>query len=156
MNGSLFYPETGRTANQLRTLDAIGMFSPALPASPEELPALPDPSGTAGTLDERARAYLHTNCSHCHRPNGGTPTDLDLRYATPLSATNGCDRTPQAGTLGLADARIIAPGAAERSVLIGRMSRRDALAMPPLASTGVDSVGVQLLTGWIDSLRDCN
>ncbi len=156
LNGPLLYPQTGRTANQLATLDAIGMFKPALATPPAALPALPDPFGSAGTLAERARAYLHTNCSQCHRPNGGTPTDLDLRYTTPLSGTNACDRVPQAGELGLANARIVAPGDAGRSVLVARANRRDALAMPPLASTVVDAAGVDLLSRWVNSLASCN
>jgi uncharacterized repeat protein (TIGR03806 family) len=156
LNGPLLYPATGRTANQLATLDAIGMFSPALATPPDALPALPDPFGTAGTLAQRARAYLHSNCSQCHRPNGGTPTPLDLRYTTVLSATNTCDLPPQAGDLGLTNARIIAPGAANRSVLVARASRRDAQAMPPLASTVVDAAGVDLLTRWVNSLSSCN
>jgi uncharacterized repeat protein (TIGR03806 family) len=156
LNGPLLYPQTGRTANQLATLDAIGMFAPALGTPPSALPVLPDPFGTAGTLAERARAYLHTNCSQCHRPNGGTPTDLDLRYTTPLSGTNACDRVPQAGDLGLPDARLIAAGAAERSVLVARANRRDAQAMPPLASTVVDAAGVDLLSRWVNSLSSCN
>jgi uncharacterized repeat protein (TIGR03806 family) len=156
LNGALLYPQTGRTANQIVTLNSIGMFSPPVTAAPSALPALPDPYGSAGTLAERARAYLHTNCSQCHRPNGGTPTDLDLRYTTPLSGTNACDRPPQAGSAGLTDARIIAPGAAGRSVLVARANRRDALAMPPLASTRVDAAGVDLLTRWVNSLAGCN
>jgi len=156
LNGPLLYPQTGRTANQLATLDAIGMFSPALGTPPDALPALPDPFGTAGTLAQRARAYLHTNCSQCHRPNGGTPTALDLRHTTTLFATNACDLPPQAGDLGLTNARIIAPGAASRSVLVARAGRRDAQAMPPLASTVVDAAGVDLLTRWVNSLSGCN
>jgi uncharacterized repeat protein (TIGR03806 family) len=156
LNGPLLYAATGRTANQIATLNAIGMFSPAITTAPAALPALPDPFGSAGTLSERARAYLQTNCAQCHRPNGGTPTDLDLRYTTSLAGTNGCDRPPQAGEIGLANARIIAPGAADRSVLVARVNRRDAQAMPPLASTVVDAAGVDLLTRWVNSLTGCN
>ena len=156
LNGPLLYAQTGRTANQLLTLDSIGMFSPSLATPPDMLPSMPDPFGSGGTQAERARAYLHTNCSQCHRPNGGTPTDLDLRYTTTLAGTNGCDRIPQAGDLGLANARIIAPGAADRSVLVARANRRDALAMPPLASTVVDAAGVDLLARWVNSLSSCN
>ena len=43
LNGPLLYPQTGRTANQIATLDAIGMFSPAIGTPPDQLPALPDP-----------------------------------------------------------------------------------------------------------------
>jgi mono/diheme cytochrome c family protein len=119
------------------------------------LPALPDPHG-ADSLNQRARAYLHTNCSQCHRPNGGTPTPLDLRYDKPLANTNACDAIPQASDLGIADARIIAAGDASRSVLVARMSRRDSFAMPPLASRIVDAAGASLLTDWVDSLAGCN
>lgn len=155
LNGSMTYPATGRTANQVVTLNAIGMFSPAVATAPSTMPALPDPHGMTGSLDARARAYLHTNCAQCHRPGGGTPTDLDLRQTTPLPATNACDRAPQAGDLGIVNARIVAPGDAARSVLVARASRRDTLGMPPLASTIVDDAGVALLASWVDSLGGC-
>jgi uncharacterized repeat protein (TIGR03806 family) len=156
LNGTFTYPQTGRAANQVVTLNAIGLFSPAVTAAPSALPSMPDPYGTTGSVAERARAYLHTNCAQCHRPNGGTPTDLDLRFTTPIGSTNACDRAPQAGELGFAGARIIAPGDAARSVLVARTNRRDALGMPPLASTIVDTAGVALLTNWVDSLGGCN
>ena len=101
LNGALLYPQTGRVANQIVTLNSVQMFNPPVTAAPSALPALPDPSGGAGTLQERARAYLHTNCAQCHRPNGGTPTNLDLRYTTPLALTNACNVTPQAGDVGI-------------------------------------------------------
>ena len=156
LNGDLLYPQTGRTANQINTLNAIQMFNPPLTTSPSSLPALPDPLGGSGSTAARARAWLHTNCSHCHRPNGGTPTNLDLRYTTALAATNACNAVPQAGDLGIADARIVAPGDASRSVLVARANRRDGLGMPPLASTVVDTAGVALLRDWINSLSNCN
>jgi hypothetical protein len=63
---------------------------------------------------------------------------------------------PQSGDLGLgAGARIIAPGSAANSVLLARMNRRDANAMPPLASTVVDTAGVTLVQDWIGSLTIC-
>jgi hypothetical protein len=63
---------------------------------------------------------------------------------------------PQSGDLGLgAAARIIAPGSAAASVLVERMNRRDSNAMPPLASSVVDSAGVALLEQWIGSLTAC-
>jgi mono/diheme cytochrome c family protein len=117
---------------------------------------MPDPYGSAGTVAERARAWLHTNCSHCHRPGGGTPTSLDLRYTTSLAQTNACDIAPQAGDLGIANARLIAPGSAARSIVVARSNRRDAAAMPPLASTRVDTAGVAVLSNWINALTSCN
>jgi mono/diheme cytochrome c family protein len=117
--------------------------------------ALVDPADASAALGARARAYLHTNCAHCHRPNGPTGVSIDLRFATALSATAACDAQPQAGDLGLANARLIAPGAPERSVLLERMSRRDAQAMPPLASNLVDAAGVGVIRDWIASLSSC-
>jgi hypothetical protein len=73
-----------------------------------------------------------------------------------LSSTNACGVAPQSGDLGLgAAARIIAPGDAPSSVLVGRMDRRDANGMPPLASSVVDTAGVELLEQWIASLTSC-
>lgn len=157
LNGSLLYPQTGRTANQVYTLDALAMLSPAPAQLPSDLPAYRDPYGTAGTLDERARAYLHTNCAQCHRPGGGAGVALDLRYSTTLAATASCDVAPSRGTLGLANARIIAPGNAAASVLVERMNRRgDGSQMPPIASNVIDAQGVQLMRDWIGGLSGCN
>jgi uncharacterized repeat protein (TIGR03806 family) len=155
LNAHLIYPTTNRTANQLTTLAGVGVFSAPLPGPPASLPALADPADSSAPLESRARAWLHTNCSQCHRPSGPTPSNMDLRFSTPLAATNTCDLNPQAGSLGITDARLIAPGDASRSVVISRMSRRDAQGMPPLGSNQVDAAGVSLLTAWVNSLGGC-
>ena len=156
MNRDFTYPGSGITSNQLHTIDHVMMFTAPLAGTPDTLPRLVDPADGAATLDERARSYLHTNCANCHRPGGGTPVDIDLRYVTALQDTAACDLTPQAGRLGIADARIIAPGDAARSTLVARMSRRgDNVAMPPVGSTVVDTAGVALLTDWVNSLASC-
>jgi len=157
LNKDFTYPATGRTDNQLETLDHIMMFSSPLAGTPDTLPALADPTDTSASLDARARAYLHTNCANCHRPGGGTPVDIDLRYTTALQDTNACDVNPQAGDLGLANARIIAPGDASRSTLIERVGQRDSMSvgMPPIGSNLVDSAGVNLLTDWVNALSAC-
>ena len=155
LNHDLTYPSTGRTANQIDTLDAIGLFDSPQP-DPVALPALTDPADAAAPLAERARAYLHTNCAQCHRPNGPTPSSMDLRYPTALTDTQACDAPPQAGDLGLGQAaRIVAPGDPDHSVLLERMSHRDANAMPPLGSNLVDDDGVALIRDWIAGLRGC-
>lgn len=156
LNGSITYAETGRTANQLDTLAAIGMFSTALPGPTPSLPALVDPSDPGASLSQRARAWLHTNCSQCHRPGGPTPSNMDLRASTALDATNACNASPQAGSFGIVDARLIAPGDPARSIVVYRADHRDASAMPPIGSNLVDADGVALLTDWVDSLAGCN
>jgi uncharacterized repeat protein (TIGR03806 family) len=155
LNHDFLYASTGRTANELRTLDAITMFTTPL-GDPAQQPVMPNPSDASAPLGQRARAYLHTNCAHCHRTGGPTPSSMDLRYSTLLSSTNACGVPPQSGDLGIgAGAQIIAPGSASSSVLLARMNRRDANGMPPLASNVVDTAGVTLVQDWIASLTTC-
>jgi uncharacterized repeat protein (TIGR03806 family) len=155
LNGDFGYLTTGRTANQLVTLNAIDTLTPALTQTPAQLPVIPDPFGGAA-IGLRARAYLHTNCANCHRPGGPAPSDLDLRFTTALNATNACDITPTLGNLGITDARIIAPGSPARSVALARVNRVGADAMPPISKHTIDVAGVQLLSDWITGLAGCN
>ncbi len=155
LNRDFDYPSTGRRANQLATLDHVLLFSVPLPGPPAGLPALVDPGDTGASLADRARAYLHTNCAQCHRPGGPTPSTMDLRYDALLSATNACDAPPLEGDLGIAGARLIAPGDAARSLVVLRANRRDSHGMPPLGSNRIDGDGVALLSAWIDALGSC-
>ena len=155
LNRTLTYPATGRTANELATLSHIGLLSPPIADSTAQ-PVMPDPGDTTASLTNRARAYLHTNCSQCHRPGGPTPSTMDLRFTTALNATNACNAVPTAGDLGIgANARLIAPGSAANSIIANRVNRRDSNGMPPLGSNRVDTDGVALLTQWINSLTGC-
>jgi hypothetical protein len=155
LNHELLYPQTGRTANQLLTLDEILLLTPRLGAAPEELPALPDPFGSA-PLHERARAYLHTNCAGCHRAGVPASAGMDWRYDVPLGETDSCDVPgTTSGDLGVGNARIIAPGDRNRSLAWLRMGRRDAHAMPPVGSLQVDADGLVLIGAWIDGLAGC-
>ncbi|MEL6870544.1 MAG: PQQ-dependent sugar dehydrogenase [Pseudomonadota bacterium] len=156
LNKPFTYPSTGRRANQLETIEHVMMFTAPLPFAVDALDALADPTNTSASLEDRARAYLHTNCAQCHRPNGGTPSAMDLRYTTALRDTNACDAEPLGVDLGIADARLIAPGDANASLLIERMQRRDVHGMPPIGSNLVDTGGVATLSAWINALSDCN
>jgi uncharacterized repeat protein (TIGR03806 family) len=149
LNGDHAYPQTGRTSNQLATLNAINALTPPITGEP---PAYADPADTSLPLEARARSYLHANCSFCHRPGGPTPAQMDLRHDTPLPATGACDAVPTLGDLGIADARIVAPGDPDRSELLSRMSRRDFAGMPPVASRLPDMAGASLIREWIESL----
>ena len=155
LNGDITYPQTGRTANQLITHDAIDTLSEPLSDTPDNLPRLVNPADTSAGLDDRARGYLHTNCAQCHRPDGPTNVNLDLRYTTALADMNVCNVGPQNGDLDIADAQLLAPGAPERSLLLQRMQRRDALGMPPVGSNIVDEAGATLIEEWIGSISSC-
>ena len=154
LNGNFTYPSTGRTANQLATLDAIAMFDSPF-GDPAVWPVLADPDDVNAALGDRARAYLHTNCAQCHRPGGPAPTNIHLLFDTALASSNTCNIQPQSGNLGIANARIIAPGDPDRSVLVERINRRDVNGMPPLASNLVHSAGVTLISDWIARLSGC-
>ena len=153
LNRDLLYPATGRVANQLETLEHIGMFSAPLGRPASELPAYPWPNGNAA-VDARARAYLHANCSMCHRPNGNSGrAGMDFRFATPLAETKACNVDPVVDDFGIAGAKIIAPGSPERSIVSLRVHDAGANRMPPLATHVVDEEGVFLLDGWIRALE---
>jgi uncharacterized repeat protein (TIGR03806 family) len=140
------YP-SGKTANQMATLQHIGVFS----AAPPTVASLPDPFGT-DTAEHRARAYLHTNCSGCHRPNGPTQSEMDLRYTTALADTHTCNVDPHAGNVGIANGKLIVPGDPDSSILYSRLTRTDSYKMPPLGHSIVDANGAALIREWIETL----
>jgi hypothetical protein len=132
------------------------MFTTPLPGDVNTLDALTNPGDTGAPLEPRVRAYLHTNCAQCHRPNGPTPSTMDLRYSTTLANTNACNALPLEGDLGIPNARLIAPGSAGASLIVERMQRRDSHGMPPLGSNLIDTLNVARISAWIDGLSSCN
>jgi len=140
--------------NQIRALDHIGMFakSPSKPIA--ELPRLTNPGDETASLEQRARSYLHANCSSCHVPDGGGNARIDLEIATALLKAGLVDEKPSQGEFAIAEARIIAPGAPERSVLLHRITQKPGRGrMPPLASSVIDPEGTELIRKWIESLQ---
>ncbi len=155
LNGVHLYTATGRRANQLRTLEHIGVFDEPLPAEPAQLPALAAVADTSQAVAHRARSYLHTNCSGCHRPAGPTPAAIDFRFSTAFARMRVCDVAPQHSDLGIADAALLKTGVPERSMVWHRMQRRDLFQMPPLATRLVDTVAVDTIASWILSQNTC-
>lgn len=105
-----------------------------------------------GTTDRRARGYLDANCASCHRPDAPVNSGLDLRATTPLAATGLLDEVPEHGDLGIADARNVAPGDPDRSVLLARLTTLGDDRMPRVGSRVVDLAAVRLLRRWIRRL----
>jgi putative heme-binding domain-containing protein len=76
-----------------------------------------------------------------------------------LEFTTGKDRMkliaarPQHDTYGIGNAMLVAPGSAEQSVLVHRLSRRGPGQMPPLGSQVVDERAVALFRQWIGQLK---
>ena len=118
-----------------------------------KLPRLPNPYDPKEDLTARAKAWLHTNCANCHVEAGGGNAALELGYDTPLDKMRLLDVKPIHTPLDIADARIVAPGSPERSVLLKRVTVRGPNQMPPLATHRVDEAGAALLREWILSLK---
>lgn len=156
LNREVLYPTTGRVANQLATLEHIGMFSAPLGAMPKDLPTLPNPLG-AGAEEPRARAHLHTSCASCHRPDNApnAAAAIDLRFTTALGATKICNVSPAAGTLGVDGAKLLLPGAPEKSLVLIRMRSSSVPRMPSVGSRSVDTDGALLVERWIKGLAAC-
>lgn len=138
----------GQSTNQLTTLSAIGYFDGKL--DPNVQPRLPELGSTAPASD-RARAYLHANCSICHRENGGTGALMDLRYGKPPSAI-GCTPTPFENVPGV---KTLTPGDPEHSAIFLRMSTRGSYQMPKLGTHLVDTTAASVVREWITSLKNC-
>jgi hypothetical protein len=62
------------------------------------------------------------------------------------------DEVPAHDRFDLNDARLVAPGAPERSVLYQRINRRGTGQMPPMGTTEVDRKAVELFADWIRGL----
>jgi uncharacterized repeat protein (TIGR03806 family) len=142
----------GRVANQLRTLESIGLFTKPLPEPPEKLPRLVDYADTKQHLNARARAYLHANCAHCHMKWGGGNAEFQLLATLDLKDTGTLNTKPGQGTFDLRDPRIIVPGDPDRSLALFRMAKVGLGRMPHVASSVVDEKAVALIREWIKQL----
>ncbi len=122
------------------------------PPPPPEKIALTNPYDAAGNLNERARSYLHVNCSQCHRFGGGGTALIDVRKEQHREELKAIDQRPLLGDFGLEGARLICTGDPARSVLLYRTSKLGRGRMPHIGSELVDVDGVRMLEQWIQSL----
>lgn len=140
----------------LRTLHAADRLLPRRPDLVRHPPRL-----KARSPRERAvLGYLSANCGSCHNERGPlAKLGLHLQYSpytrknepevafSTAVGVNGQYVTP--GTES-SQSRRIAPGRAEASAIVYRMSsRRPASQMPPLGSAIVDTEAVALIKAWI-------
>ncbi|WP_187408347.1 PQQ-dependent sugar dehydrogenase [Saccharophagus sp. K07] len=145
-------PNTGQ--NQLDWFVERNLFSSEL--GPHQLALkLPGSKDLSASLGERARAFLHSNCSYCHRPGGTSQSNMDLRFGTELIFTNTCGVEPIQGDLGIASALLLAPGVADRSLIWQRISANNENKMPPLARNHVDMESAELIRDWINNMDFC-
>ena len=124
----------------------------ARPEFPKDNPGrLVDPHDKKNNLNDRARSYLHGNCSACHHPGGNAIVSFFLRRELPFDQLK-TDKGTGIGTFGMRNAKLIVPGDPYRSVLFYRMSKLGYARMPYIGSKKVDSRGVALIEEWIRNM----
>ena len=122
-----------------------------------------------GTLENRALAYLETNCAHCHNNNDGLAASTKLWLNAEQWLTDnqeeGNTSTGVCKKPTIIDAEVmgdneydIVPGNAEASILYTRMLSHSAgVEMPLIGKSIVHTEGVALIYDWINSMipDDC-
>jgi mono/diheme cytochrome c family protein len=148
LNGDFLYPSSGVADNQLRTLNHLGLFTPALNenAISNYTKLVPVTQLNAG-FEARMRSYLDANCAQCHRP-GGVVGNWDARYDTPLAYQNIIDGAVF-NTFGIPNAKEVAAADLSRSIMYLRMNTNGLAKMPPLARHVIDTNAVAALVDWI-------
>jgi uncharacterized repeat protein (TIGR03806 family) len=136
-----------RSASPLRRLEALGYLTHPIPD--RKWPKLTNPDDTSASLDARARSYLHVNCAHCHQINAGGSATISLAFSIPIEQTRTVGVRPVQGAFGIDDARIIAPGEPERSVLFYRFAKMGAGRMPRIGASRLDEPALRLIADWI-------
>lgn len=108
------------------------------------------------TVEERARAYLDVNCSHCHSDVGPADTSgLDLRPHVAFGPSYGRCKSPIAAGSG-SGGRLydIVPGAPEESIFVFRMQTKEpGKMMPELGRALTHEEGVDLVADWIRAME---
>jgi glucose/arabinose dehydrogenase len=139
--------EATATRNQRKPRTSSLLFQP-----PKNYDRLANPYDASAPVNLRARSYLHANCAQCHVGAGGGNSQMDLGFKTAQKDMKTVGIKPLHQTFGIDDARLIAPGDPERSVLLHRVAIRGRGQMPPLATVCVDEEAVDLLSEWIRQL----
>jgi putative heme-binding domain-containing protein len=101
------------------------------------------------SVNERARSYLHVNCSQCHRKNAGGAVTMMLNAELSSEEMRALGVVPQQGGLGLADPKLIDPGNPWNSVICVRLAKTGIGHMPVIGPRNVDVYGLQQVEDWI-------
>ncbi len=117
----------------------------------------PDPfSPENSDLETRARAYLDSNCGHCHNPHGPASTSgMFLNFDEKTPAKLGIEKLPVAAGRGSGGRKFgIVPGKPNESILIFRMENDDpGIRMPEVGRQILHREGVELVAEWIRKMK---
>ncbi|MDB6116444.1 MAG: yliI 2 [Verrucomicrobiaceae bacterium] len=106
----------------------------------------------AKQLEAESRSWLHANCAHCHRENGGGSVPVILNAELALDEMRAVDAAPTRGDFGLKNVKVIKRGDPWNSVLLHRIATTGSGHMPAVGSREVDVAAAELLKDWIKSL----
>ena len=152
LNRDLAYAQSGVADNQLRAWNHLGLFGAPLDENAiSGLPKMFSLTNATASLEARARSHLDSNCAHCHRPGGPAHATFDARYELPL-AQQGLINGRVSWSLDVWNPRVIAPGDAERSMILSRLTRQDSFKMPPLGRNVTNAQAEQLFRAWINGM----
>lgn len=138
--------------NQMTALHGHGWLAGSVAESPSSTGRFANPYDTTAVLEERVRAYLHVNCSHCHQPHAGGSATIDLLHDVKMADAKLIDAKPGQGAFGISAARIVSPGDPLGSVLHYRMATIGSGRMPRIGSEEVDEQAVAMIREWIAQL----
>lgn len=145
----------GAPVDQLAHLTDAGLFAPAPPPPGSRVEPIADPADETAPLDDRARAYLHANCAHCHSPDGNAQnTGFFLGRDVTDPFTLGVCRRPVSAGPGAGELEYdVVPGRPDLSIVVFRMaSDEPEIKMPELPTLLPHDEGVQLVSDWIAAM----
>ncbi len=155
-NLKMAYPYVDGSMDQLSKWIQKGYLAPGLPSEINTTVRWDD---ITQSLNDRVRAYVDMNCSHCHA-EGSYCDYRPMRFAwseTLDPANLGVCVTPDEDINPILT-HIVKPGVPERSVMHYRLAATDeSVRMPILGRAVVHEEGLALITAWIESLETvCN
>jgi uncharacterized repeat protein (TIGR03806 family) len=120
------------------------------------IPSLVSYEDVGASVDDRARAWLESNCAHCHRPDGQARTSgLHLSADVISSLAIGVGKPPVAAGKGSGGRFFsVVPGKPDESILVFRIESSDpGIMMPEMGRKLVHKEGVDLVRQWILAMR---
>lgn len=147
-----FAPDgNSQSTTELQRLAEQNVIAKTAGLAADDPSRLVNPHDATQSIEDRARSYLHANCSMCHHPGGNAIVSFFLRRDLPFDKLN-TNKGTGIGTFGMQNAKLIVPSDPYRSVLMYRISKLGYARMPYIGSRAVDGKGVTLIEEWISSL----
>ncbi|MBL0027488.1 MAG: hypothetical protein IPO98_22070 [Saprospiraceae bacterium] len=154
---SLTYIWNEEQTDAFLTLVKVWVENKKLIGMPElsTVPRIAQWGNTKSDINDRSRAYLDINCSHCHRKEG--PAKNSGLYLLADESNNyayGIKKTPVAAGRGSGNLKYdIDPGNPEASILVFRMkSLEPGIMMPEAGRRTRHEEGILLISEWIKKM----